>query len=86
MIDSGAMANFMDSDFATHWAIPQQPVTLPVLVETIDGWLLQSGSVLSSMTRIRAHVDALAFYMAAAPHFPLMFGLEWLQAHDPQII
>lgn len=27
MVDCGAIANFMDSDFATQWSIPQQLVT-----------------------------------------------------------
>lgn len=65
-------------------------MTLLVLVETINGQPLRSGSVVAATKPlwmwIGLHVEELKFYMVAAPHFLLMLGLEWLQAHDLQIL
>lgn len=61
-------------------------VTLLVLVEMIDGRLLQSEPVVTSTRplcmHIGVHVEELLFYVAAMPHFLLVLWLEWLRAHD----
>ncbi|ETE59080.1 Ty3b-i, partial [Ophiophagus hannah] len=61
LVDSGDMANFMDTHFVKQWFTPQQQMSPPVMVETIDGqplrlglWLLQPNPftcVLGSMWR-----------------------------------
>ncbi|KAK9395660.1 PEG10: Retrotransposon-derived protein PEG10 [Crotalus adamanteus] len=80
----------MNSAFATQWSIPQQQLSPPVLVETIDGRPLHSGPVVA-VTRplhmcIGPHVEEAMFYVATVSHFPVVLGLEWLRAHDPHII
>lgn len=45
MVDSGATANFMDTAFATNRKVPQHEVDPLILMETIDGLLLQSGPI-----------------------------------------
>lgn len=61
-------------------------VTLLVLVEVIDGQLLQSEPVVTSTRPLRmcigVQVLELPFYVAAVPYFPLVLWLEWLQDHD----
>ncbi|KAK9399651.1 PEG10: Retrotransposon-derived protein PEG10 [Crotalus adamanteus] len=69
LVDSGATANFMDSDFVTQWSIPQ-------LV----------AATRSLHIRIGPHMEEAVFYVATVSHFPVVLGLEWLRAHDPQII
>ncbi|KAK9395520.1 PEG10: Retrotransposon-derived protein PEG10 [Crotalus adamanteus] len=80
----------MDSDFVAQWSIPQQQLSPPVLVETIDGRPLHSGPVVAATRplhmRIGLHMEEAVFYVATASHFPVVLGLEWLRAHDPQII
>ncbi|KAK9396513.1 PEG10: Retrotransposon-derived protein PEG10 [Crotalus adamanteus] len=69
LVDSGATANFMDSDFVTQWSIPQMvAATRPLHM------------------RIGPHMEEAMFYVATVSHFPVVLGLEWLRAHDPQII
>lgn len=82
--------NFMGTTFATKWTVPQYKVAPIILVETIDSHPLQVGPVTTStkplQMRMGNHVERLEFYVAAAPHFPILLGLEWLQAHYPQIV
>ncbi|KAK9395589.1 PEG10: Retrotransposon-derived protein PEG10 [Crotalus adamanteus] len=89
-VDSGATATFMDSDFVTQWSIPQQQLSPPVLVETIDGRPLRSSPMVAATRplhmRIGPHIEEAMFYVATVSHFPVVLGLEWLRAHDPQII
>ncbi|KAK9399052.1 PEG10: Retrotransposon-derived protein PEG10 [Crotalus adamanteus] len=69
LMDSGATANFMDSDFVAQWSIPQLiAATKPLHM------------------RIRPHMEEAVFYVATVSHFPVVLALEWLRAHDPQII
>ncbi|KAK9395734.1 PEG10: Retrotransposon-derived protein PEG10 [Crotalus adamanteus] len=80
----------MDSAFAAQWSIPQQQLSLPVLVETIDGQPLHSSPVVAATRplhmRIGPHVEEAVFYVATVSHFPVVFGLKWLRAHDLHII
>ncbi|KAK9399743.1 PEG10: Retrotransposon-derived protein PEG10 [Crotalus adamanteus] len=69
LVDSGATANFMDSDFVTQWSIPQ-------LV----------GATRPFHMRIGPHMEEAVFYVATVYHFPVVLDLEWLRAHDLQII
>ncbi|KAK9395796.1 PEG10: Retrotransposon-derived protein PEG10 [Crotalus adamanteus] len=80
----------MDSAFAVQWSIPQQQVSPPVLVETIDGQPLHSSPVIAVTRRLHMrigpHVEEAIFYVATVPHFLVVLGLEWLRAHDPHVI
>ncbi|KAK9401925.1 PEG10: Retrotransposon-derived protein PEG10 [Crotalus adamanteus] len=35
---------------------------------------------------IGLHMEEAMFYVTTVSHFPMVLGLEWLRAHDPQII
>ncbi|XP_013909354.1 PREDICTED: ras GTPase-activating protein 3-like [Thamnophis sirtalis] len=79
----------MDEAFATKYAVPLCPVDPPMLVETIDGRVLLSGPIKVATQPLRlvigAHEEAIQFYVTSGLHFPMVLGLAWLQAHDPQI-
>lgn len=61
----------------------------PLVVETIDGQLLALGPVTWAVDKLQlqvgTHSEEAEFYLASALHFPIVLGLEWLEAHDPHI-
>ncbi|ETE60708.1 Retrotransposon-derived protein PEG10, partial [Ophiophagus hannah] len=77
LVNSGATANFMDAHFvravvhSSGTGVPARPVV---------------AATKPLCMRIGQHVEEAVFYIAAVPHFPVVLGLEWLQAHDPQIV
>ncbi|ETE59066.1 Retrotransposon-derived protein PEG10, partial [Ophiophagus hannah] len=87
LVNSRATTNFMDVAFAAKYVIPQCQVDPPMLVETIDGWVLLSGLIKTATQLLRliigCHEEAIQFYITSSLHFPL--GLAWLRMHDPQI-
>lgn len=89
LVDSGATTNFMDGAFAARYKVPLDPVDPPLRVDTIDGRELLSGPIALTSQPLRmavgAHEEAICFYVASNLHFPLVLGLAWLRAHDPQV-
>lgn len=90
MVSLAMTTNFMSTTFATKWTVPQHKVAPPILMETIDSHPLQAGPVATSteplQMRMGNYMEWLEFYVAAAPHFSILLGLERLQAHYPQIV
>uniref|UniRef100_A0A670ZVZ6 CCHC-type domain-containing protein n=1 Tax=Pseudonaja textilis TaxID=8673 RepID=A0A670ZVZ6_PSETE len=89
LVDLGAMTNFMDRAFATHFDIPLVEVEPPIKVETIDGRELWAGHIRFATQPlclvIGDHEEAISFYITSDLHLPLVLGMAWLRLHDPQV-
>ncbi|ETE60587.1 hypothetical protein L345_13669, partial [Ophiophagus hannah] len=87
LVDSGATTNFMDMAFAVQYTVSPCPVESPMLMETIDGWVLLSGPIKATTQplhlTIRSHEEAIQFYITSGLHFPVVLDLstsdtQWL--------
>ncbi|KAK9399022.1 PEG10: Retrotransposon-derived protein PEG10, partial [Crotalus adamanteus] len=69
---------------------PAAVVTAGFGGKRLNRWPLHSDPVVA-VTRplhvhIGPHVEEAVFYVATVSHFPVVLGVEWLRAHDLQII
>lgn len=90
MIDSGAAANFIDSDCAKTHDIPLIPCESVLSVAALDGHALGTGQVHYTTGDISLQIGALhketiRFFLIKSPQNPVILGLPWLHQHNPQI-
>jgi hypothetical protein len=89
LIDSGASACFIDSDFVTKYGIPTVKKVNPVKVEVIDGRSLASGAITRETISIRMkfgdHCEKISFSIIKSPKHPIVLGMSWLTIHNPNI-
>uniref|UniRef100_A0A670JXT1 ribonuclease H n=1 Tax=Podarcis muralis TaxID=64176 RepID=A0A670JXT1_PODMU len=89
LVDSGATRSYMDAAFAAHHQVPLQNKPEPVQVEAIDGRLLRSGAVTREtqplVLCLQQHREVRTLDIASMPRFPLVLGMDWLEAHNVQI-
>lgn len=90
IIDSGACSCFIDLTFATQQHIPLQPKTQGLSIFLADGSRIKSGPVTQEtpplpMVTLSGHKELLSLDAITSPLFPVILGLPWLQAHNPQI-
>lgn len=80
----------MDSDFAQHHQIPLQAQTHQLPIHLADGSHLKSGPITQETCLLLAisdtgHQEYLHLNIIPFPLFPVILGIPWLQAHNPQI-
>ncbi|KAG1576854.1 hypothetical protein G6F48_013021 [Rhizopus delemar] len=88
MIDSGAMSNFIDIDFAKANGLPLLQRTNPAVVQTVDGSTISSGMVTrESKLKLTtaSHSETISLDAVSLGHFPVILGIPWLNTHDPSI-
>lgn len=90
IIDSGACSCFMDAALARSLRIPLQTKAQGLQVHLADGSLPSSGPITQEtqpilVTTDSGHQELLRLDLIHSPIFPVILGLPWLQAHDPQI-
>ena len=90
IIDSGACSGFLDQSFATRHRIPLRSKTIGLSVHLADGSALKSGPVVQetlplATTIADIHHELLCLDIIESPIFPVILGMPWLQAHNPQI-
>uniref|UniRef100_A0A670IJD3 Gypsy retrotransposon integrase-like protein 1 n=1 Tax=Podarcis muralis TaxID=64176 RepID=A0A670IJD3_PODMU len=89
LVDSGATRSYMDAAFAAHHQVPLRNKPVPVQVEAIDGRLLRSGAVTQETQPLvlcfQQHRELRTLDIASMPRFPLVLGMDWLEAHNVQI-
>uniref|UniRef100_A0A670KLJ4 Gypsy retrotransposon integrase-like protein 1 n=1 Tax=Podarcis muralis TaxID=64176 RepID=A0A670KLJ4_PODMU len=89
LVDSGATRSYMDAAFAAHHQVPLRNKPVPVQVEAIDGRLLRSGAVTQEtqplVLCLQQHRELRTLDIASMPRFPLVLGMDWLEAHNVQI-
>uniref|UniRef100_A0A670IHI8 Gypsy retrotransposon integrase-like protein 1 n=1 Tax=Podarcis muralis TaxID=64176 RepID=A0A670IHI8_PODMU len=89
LVDSGATRSYMDTAFATHHRVPLRNKPVPIQVEAIDGRLLRSGAVTQEtqplVLCLQQHRELRTLDIASMPRFPLVLGMDWLEAHNVQI-
>lgn len=91
IIDSGACSCFIDLTFATQQLIPLQPKVQGLSIHLADGSCMKSGLVTQETLPLPVitttkHKEILSLgAISPPPLFPVILGLPWLQAHNPQI-
>ncbi len=90
LLDSGAVGNFIDSEFVGQLHLELTPCNSSLAVKALDGRPLDKGRILrlteSVTLRIGTlHSERIQFYVIRSPTHPLILGLPWLRTHDPQI-
>ena len=89
LIDSGAFACFMDLEFVREKKVLELRKANPTPVEVIDGRRIMSDSVAyeTALVRfqVREHEEQMSFNIIPSPHHPVILGLPWLEAHNPNI-
>ncbi len=90
LLDSGAVGNFIDSEFVGQLHLELTPCNSSLAVEALDGRPLDKGRILrltvSVTLRIGTlHSERIQFYVIRSPTHLLILGLPWLRTHDPQI-
>ncbi len=60
-----------------------------VLVEVIDKRTIASGAITHETTPLELcigkHTEKIVLNIISTPHYPIIFGLPWLEAHNPII-
>ena len=90
IIDSGACSNFVDSDLALKLHLPLRLRDHYLQVRLADGSLPRSGLITQQTDPIfsitdSGHQELLQLDLIPSPIFPIIFGLPWLQTHQPHI-
>ena len=90
IVDSGACSCFLDCTLARKLGVPLQIKEQQLQVFLADGSLPSSGPVTRETypvltTTNSGHQELLRFDVLSSPLFPVILGLPWLQAHNPQI-
>uniref|UniRef100_A0A670K9R6 CCHC-type domain-containing protein n=1 Tax=Podarcis muralis TaxID=64176 RepID=A0A670K9R6_PODMU len=89
LVDSGATRSYMDAAFAAQHRVPLRNKPEPVQVEAIDGRPLRSGAVTQEtqplVLCLQQHREMRTLDIASMPRFPLVLGMDWLEAHNVQI-
>jgi hypothetical protein len=89
LVDSGATSSFIDQTFVVQHNIPviKKPTLIPV--EVIDGRTIASGAITHETTPLKLcigkHTEKIVLNIISTPHHPIIFGLPWLEAHNPII-
>ena len=90
IIDSGACSCFIDLNFANQQCIPLQHRAQGLSIFLADGSRIKSGLVTQEtpflpVVTATGHKELLKLDAIASPLFPVILGLPWLQAHNPQV-
>lgn len=87
LVDSGATASFISSDFVKRHSLPLALKPDPMPVYTVGSRPLVSGSVTYQvLTRLnlRAHSENIALGVVQVS-YPVILGLDWLRRHNPAV-
>jgi len=89
LVDSGATSSFIDQTFVIQHNIPVIKKSTLVPVEVIDGRTIASGAITHETTLLELyigkHTEKIVLNIISTPHHPIIFGLPWLEAHNPII-
>jgi hypothetical protein len=89
LVDSGATSSFIEQTFGAQQNILVVKKSTPVPVEVIDGRTIASGAITHETTPlelcISKHTEKIVLNIISTPHYPIILGLPWLEAHNPII-
>ena len=89
LLESRALACFLNEEFVKSRKIPLVEKPKPVHVEVIDGRPLSSGDVTHETRPIKVTIDDhdsyIAFNIIRSPSNPVILGLSWLEKYNPRI-
>lgn len=89
-VDSGACNCFMDLSVATLYQVSLRPKVKGLSVHLAVGSAIKSGPVTQETVPLNTtiasnHEELLFLDLIESPLFPIILGLLWLRAHNPQI-
>ena len=89
LLDSRALACFIDKDFAERHKLPLVTKKWPVSVEVIDGRPLVFGDVTQETKALDIYIDqhrsTVVLNVIKSPSNPVILGLSWLDRYNPDI-
>ncbi len=89
LVDFGATSSVIDQTFVVQHNIPVIKKSTPVPVEVIDGRTIAFGAITHETTPLELcidkHTEKIVLNIISTPHHPIIFGLLWLEAHNPII-
>jgi hypothetical protein len=89
LIDSGAMAFFIDINFIEKHRLPMKLRNRPTQVEVVDGRTIESGTVTHESKPLDISLDnficKVAFNIIKFPNNPIILGQNWLKVYNPKI-
>jgi len=90
LIDSGATSTFIDADLVRKHQIPLHELSLPLVLEVVDGRQISSGNITHETTSMQLligqHRESITFNVTRLGHYPVILGISWLKLHDPHIV
>jgi hypothetical protein len=88
-VDSGATFSFIDQTFVAQHNIHVVKKSTPIPVEVIDGRTIAFGVIAHETTPLELcigkHTEKIVLNIISILHHPIIFGLPWLEAHNPII-
>ena len=93
LLDSGAKGIIVDHEFAKRNKLTLHTLTKPIPVKNVDGTMNQQGAVhYTTIQTIRIkspgneyHEKRSELYVTALGDHDVIFGTDWLQAHNPEV-
>lgn len=82
-VDSGAVGNFIDHDFAAQLGESLETSSRPINIIVIDGWTLSKSPIVHQTQLLTLiiddHQETIQFLVTSPP---LLLGFPWLLLHD----
>jgi len=93
LLDSGAEGIIVDHEFAKRNKLTLRTLAKPIPVKNVDGTMNQQGAVrYTTIQTIRIkspsneyHEERSELYVTALGDHDVIFGTDWLQAHNPEV-
>ena len=93
LLDSGAEGIIVDHEFVKRNKLTLRTLAKPIPVNNVDGTMNQQGAVRYTtiqMIRIKSpsneyHEERSELYITALGDHDVIFGTDWLQAHNPEV-
>ena len=89
LLDSGALACFIDKDFAEYHKLFLVTKKIPIHVEVIDGRFVISGDVVQETKplsiSLENHQSSIVFNVIKSPSSSIILDLSWLDRYNPDI-
>ena len=89
MIDSGATANFVDSQWCRDNLVPTRPKKVPVPIRTIDGSSMVSGDITHECSSVLLNIGTWSHHTQLdcthLGHYAVILGNPWLKDNNPAI-
>ena len=89
MVDLGATANFVNSQWCQDNLVPTRPKKFPVPIRTIDGSPMVSGDIIHKCSSVLLNIGTWSHHTqldcTQLGHYAIILGNPWLKDNNPTI-